>query len=154
MIRFGTYTKYRGYDLRLAEINGLYRVIYDGSSCPFKDFVEYATNVFYLDLSKEQVSNAFSVRTYGIYKGYQFDICQLNENDSIGVVTDDKRAYERLNLDFRDRGVYQKEVKINELEKLWEEFTPSKLNLPMPEGIEKKKIIHQKGIEKTTHNNE
>jgi hypothetical protein len=141
MIRFGTYTKYKDYDLRLVEISSFYRVIYDGSNCPFEDFVEYTKNVFYIDLLKEQILNAFSIRTYGIYKGYQFDVNQLNKDETIGIVTSDIQAYENLKLDFRDRGVYQKEVLKIELEKIWEEYSPSPLKLPMPDGLPKVRVL-------------
>lgn len=141
MIRFGTYTTYRDYDLRLIEKNNYYRIIYEGQKCPFDDFIAYANNVYYKDLPKQEISNAFFIKTVGVYKGYQFDISQLNLNNVIGIVTDDKQAYENLNLDFREKGVYQKEIFINELDKLWEVYLPSLLNLPMPEGLPNEHII-------------
>jgi hypothetical protein len=141
MIRFGTYTTYKDYDLRLIEQNDSYRLIYDGTNCPFDDFLTYAENVYYKDLLKEEISCAFFIKTRGIYKGYQFDVSQLNQKNVIGIVTDNKQAYEHLKLDFRERGVYQKEIFICELDKLWEEYSPSSLNLLMPEGLPKERII-------------
>ena len=61
---------------------------------------------------------------------------KLNGENIIGIVTDDKNAFEDLKLEFRDRGVYQKEIKINELDKLWEERTQSTHDLPLPKGLE------------------
>ena len=141
MIRFGDYTLYKDYYLRLNENHDNYCIIYDGYNCPFDDFIEYAKNVYYKDLPKEEISNAFFIKTIAIYKGYKFDVSQLNLKNLIGIVTEDKHTYENLKLDLRERGVYQKEIHINELEKLWEEYSPSSLNLPMPEGLPKERII-------------
>ena len=146
MIRFGTYTVYKGYDLRLIEQNNCYRLIYNGTNCPFDDFLAYTENVYYKDLQKTEIWNAFFIKTRGIYKGYQFDVCWLNLNNVIGIVTDDKQVYENLKLDFRERGVYQKEIHINELERLWEEYSLSSLNLPMPEGIPKVRFIENTSL--------
>ena len=136
MIRFGTYTRFGGYDFRLLEKSDCYRLVFDGAVCPLLNFIKYTDNVFYLDVSKEEIDNAFSIRTYGIYKGYKFDVNKLNGENIIGIVTDDKNAFEDLKLEFRDRGVYQKEIKINELDKLWEERTQSTHDLPLPKGLE------------------
>jgi hypothetical protein len=141
MIRFGTYTIYKNYDLRLIEQNDCYRLIYEGTNCPFNDFSVYTENVYYKDLLKEEISNAFFIKTLGVFKGYQFDISQLNQKNLIGIITDNKQAFEDLNLDFRERGVYQKEILICELDLLKEEYSPSSLDLPIPEGLPKERII-------------
>jgi hypothetical protein len=135
-IRFGTYTRYKGYDFRLLNNSDSYRLVFDGSVCPLPKFKKYSDNVFYLDLSKREVDNAFSVRTRGIYRSYQFDVNNINVENTIGIVTDNKNAFEDLKLEMRDRGVYQKEIKIIELDKLWEERSQTTLDLPLPKGLE------------------
>ncbi|MFO0322474.1 MAG: hypothetical protein ACK504_08600 [Bacteroidota bacterium] len=135
MIRFGTYTRYNDYDFRLLNKADYYRIVCDGTICPFSNFTKYANNFFYLDVPKENITNAFSISTFGIYKGYQFDVNTMIDNSYIGIVTDNKEAFDKLNLEFRDRGVYQKEIKISELEKLWEVRSISNLDLPIPEGL-------------------
>jgi hypothetical protein len=134
-IRFGTYTRYKGYDVRLLNNSDGYRLVFDGAVCPLSNFEKYSDDVFYLDVSKAEVENAFSVRTLGIYRGYQFDVHNINVENTIGIVIDNKSAFEDLNLEFRDRGVYQREIKITELDQLWEERSQSSLDLPLPEGL-------------------
>jgi len=99
----------------LTENHDACSLIYEGTNCPFDDFVSYAENVYYKDVLREEISNAFFIKTLGIYKGYRFDVFQLSLNNVIGIVTDDRQVYEKLNLDFRERGVYQKEILISEL---------------------------------------
>ena len=140
-MRFGTYTIYKGHDLRLIENNDFYRLVYDGAKCPFEDFIVYAENVYYKDVPQETVLNAFFIKTKGIYKGYRFDVFSLNLNNLIRIVTDEKTAYENLKLDCRDRGVYQKEIFLDELDELLEEYSPSSLNLSIPAGLPKERII-------------
>lgn len=134
MIRFGTYTLYKNYYFRLIEKSDFYRIVYDGPNCPFYEFLEYAKNVYYKDLPKEEISNAFFVKTKCIYRGFQFDISGVT-NDIFHLSTDDKIAYNELNLYFLDRSVYTIDVKKQELERLWEEYTSSELGLPMPKEV-------------------
>lgn len=135
MIKFGTYTLYKGYFLRLVKKEDVFTLIFDGTECPFTNFIKYAENVYVLNLKKEEVLNALFIRTKCIYKGYEFDLTALNDN-KYGIVTESKEAYEQLNLEYRDRGVYQLEVELDELEKIWEIRERSTYDLPLPEGIE------------------
>jgi hypothetical protein len=134
MVRFGTYTIFKTFEFRLIKKEQFYSLIYNGKFCPLPEFKKYTEGIFYLDIPKLTITNAFSVRTYCLYKGYQFDANTLIDENHLGIVTDNKEAFEKLNLDFRDRGVFQKEVAINELEKLWEERS-TYLNFPFPENF-------------------
>jgi hypothetical protein len=118
-----------------------FRIIYEGFDCPFDDFSLYKDAVYFKNVSEKNISNALFIKTKCIYKGYQFDVSTSTADNMIGIVTDDKVAYEKLNLDFREPGVYQKEVFIIDVDKLWEEYSPSSLNLPMPEGLPKERVI-------------
>lgn len=141
MIRFGTYTVFEGQELRLVERVDHFRLVFEGPICPSDKFVKYAANVYYLDVPKVEVTNSFFIRTYGTYRGFRFDINQLNDSDKIGIVTDSKEAYDSLHLEFRDRGVYQKDVELKELESLWEEYSQTALNLPMPKELPAKRQL-------------
>lgn len=135
-MRFGTYTQFKGYDFRLVKEIDHFKLIFNGTECPLPNFIKYTDNFYYMDIPISEIVNGFFVRTRCIYKSYEFDANTLIDGKYIGIVTDNKEAFENLNLEFRDRGVYQTEIKIHELEKLWEERTPSNFNLPMPVGIE------------------
>jgi hypothetical protein len=135
MIKFGTYTFYENYFLRLLDRNNNYTIIFDGTSCPFGDFEKHSENIFFKIVQKHEISNAVFIKTKCVYKNYEFDLIPLNEN-KMAIVTDSKDACEKLNLETREMGVYQKEVERKELERIWEIRSVSIFGLPMPNGIE------------------
>jgi len=136
MIRFGTYTQFKGFDFRLVKEINHYKLIFDGIDCPLPNFIKYTDNLSYLDIPIIEITNAFFVKTICTYKSYDFDVNIMINDSHIGIVTDNKEAFEKLNLEFRDRSVYQTEINIIDLEKLWEQRMPSSYNLPMPEGLD------------------
>jgi len=83
-----------------------------------------------------EILNAFFVQTYGLYEGIKVKVFEYKPNPNlIYITTEDKIAFEKHS--FCDMtGHYGKDIKITDLEKLWEERSPSEYDLPMPKGLE------------------
>jgi len=141
-MRNRTYTLYKGIQVELGrDMSNNFKLIYRGSSCPFTDFVKF----FSLDANgsevfskviyhNEEITNAFSVTTYALYKGFKFQVSN-KKNEIFQLTTGDENAYRQLDLEFIDRGYYLKWVHKSDIEKMWEERKKAGYDLPMPEGI-------------------
>lgn len=139
-LRTGNYTIYQGHILSLTELRNevpisedekIFNVCY-----PFrlnlllKGFTKQ-NNRYFKSLLKNQLDNAFYAQTYGLYKGISVKVFESKLNISnVEITTKEKRAN---NLSFFDMTDYFiKEVKVLELDKIWEERSNSTYNLPMP----------------------
>ena len=75
-------------------------------------------------VSLKEITSAYKIRTKGIYKGYRFAI--LSEEDDKYLLYGGYHHDIMMGLGFEiiERGVYEKWVSKDELEKVWEEKTP------------------------------
>lgn len=140
MIRFGTHTLFKNNILRLIIEKDLAKLIYYGSNPPSKDFNKYEKNIFILKVPTTTITNAFFIQTKCMYKNFVFDVEQ-EQDESYRIVTASKDAFQELNLEFRDREVYQTTVKKNELEEIWEERKESYDGLSFPIGVSSREKI-------------
>ena len=134
MIFFGTKTYLSNNLFRLVSRDNQFNLIFDGNSCPFKDFIKYSDGIFIKHIDKSEIENAYSFETLAFYKNHRFQIDKV-KGSKVLITTSEKKTYEELKLDFVDRGWYEKWVSISELEKIWEERKPSDLGFPYPEGL-------------------
>ena len=127
---------------------------------------DVASNAFKKDILVKDLNNAYSAITKALYKGMSFFVQSdpkegyvgLNSNESSNF---EKIGYERYQINdekkvnedqlynskyFKVHNGFIIRVNIKELDEIWEERTKSKYNLPMPEGIEIKKIIKHRNI--------
>ncbi len=75
-------------------------------------------------VSRDEVDDAYSIFTFGIYKGHQFGI-RAEEDGKVCIEgSGNENLMVSLDMDLVDRGVYRKWVKKDELEQMWEEKTP------------------------------
>jgi hypothetical protein len=141
-IRIGPYTVYNGIPLAIKSVkdddeNILLR--YDGFDVPFVGFEKstHEENVYYLKTTLHDIKQAYWVQTFGIYKGFTFELFPLNipGKNLITITTSDKSALVKLNLTEVKKSLYATDINPIELEKAWEERRPSGFNLPMPLGI-------------------
>lgn len=97
-------------------------------------------------VKKSDIKNSYSVKTKGKYKGDEFWLWSYNESRNvIGLITRDSELAKKHNfLNLSDR--YIKEINPKELDSIWEERSKSEYDLPLPKGIEKKKMIYQNDI--------
>ena len=161
-IRYGSYTVYKGYEMDLSESRDnypgeeeLFIVSYDADSNPkLKGFRKYkyddgdgnVENEYYKGIYLKDLDNAFVIQTKALYKGYVFDVdsnllkgellCLLTKNEEIGK----KLNFSELSNHY-EKSSYIEDIKLKNIEKLWEERTPSTYDLPMPKGLEKIKVI-------------
>jgi len=156
-IRKGVYTFYDGIEMLIVgyyghgitnpEIENYRKISYNkefGSLEGFK--LDDKANIFFRNINVNELNNAFKVETKGRYKDETFSLWGYNKNRNVvGVITNDDKIAQKLDfIELSD--FYIKEVSPEELDVIWEERTDSEFNLPMPEGIEKKKIIYQNDI--------
>lgn len=152
VIRTGNYTLYNGLELQLFEdrsevpIRGdeqQYHICYQPDlnlavigfeKHPFED-------LFCKSTVREELNNAFFVQTYGLYKGVEIKVFAYRPDPQKAyITTEDKTAFAECL--FVDMGSHLgKEIAIKELERIWEERTPSQFNLPLPAGLELYKVV-------------
>lgn len=98
-------------------------------------------NLYCKTVYLHELTNAFSSQTFACYKNIKVKVFG-NKRDSkvVFITTTDRQSAEYLGL-FNMGNYFGKDVKISELDKLWEEYSPSTLSLPMPEGLPKERIV-------------
>lgn len=134
MIFYGTKTIINNQFFRLVSKENQFTIVYEGSNCPYSGFKKYSDDIFIKQINKSEILNAFSYQTLAKYKGFTFQIDKIKEPQVL-ITTSDKIAFEKLNLDFVDRGWYEKWVEISELDEIWEERKQSELGFPYPKGL-------------------
>lgn len=147
-MRNGAYTIYQGYDLIINTIrdnDDKVILTYKGEVCPFDNFRKDIDedNAHYLIINIMDLTNAFFVKTFGIYKGYKFQVFDLKGGceGSVRIGTSDRDAFNSATgLGDDSRHWYIQDIKKSELERIWEERTQV-LDLPMPKGLELNKEI-------------
>lgn len=159
-IRSGTYTIYKGVEMAINQYYGHglnqefednNRVISYSSEHDKLDGFDYdaQTNRFKKNIELKDLQNAFLVITKAIYKGDEFEIEPYNGDDiQLHIATKKLKLGKRNNFyelhDSFGNPYYLGEVKISEVEKLWEERQISNYAVPIPEGIELVKFIELK----------
>lgn len=139
-MRNGVYIIFEGHHLPLNSIRDNDEEIlirYEGSYCPFAGFYKsrHEENVYYLKKKLDEIDKAYYVKTFGLYKGYKFEVFDRPSEigDLVRIGTRDNTAIENLKLS-GDKAWGFLDINKSELEKVWEERSPV-YNLPMPEGI-------------------
>ncbi len=100
---------------------------------------------FFKVLKFEQLTNAFQVATFGMYKGKKVRVTTfLPEPDKAKIITYDKKLGIETGFykfEDRDKGVfYKKLINKADLTRIWEERGPA-FGLPMPERMKEKEMI-------------
>ena len=154
IIRNGNYTRLDGHDCALYEarqeapIPFSHFVVkwYLNQPCPLEDFKLNEHGDIIRIFKRSYIKNSYSVKTKGKYKGDEFWLWSYNESRNvIGLITRDSELAKKHNfLNLSDR--YIKEINPKELDSIWEERSKSEYDLPLPKGIEKKKMIYQNDI--------
>ena len=153
-IRRGPYTLYKGYEMKVTRNRDnypgeerLFGLSYDANSNPklegfWKDQYKHVDGriekTYRKGIYLKDLDNAFIIQTKALYKGYVFDVYNyFSEEKSIALYTKNKAIAKELNFETDRAGM----IKLSNIEKLWEERTPSTYDLPMPKGLEKIKVI-------------
>lgn len=149
IIRNGNYTRLDGYDCVLSEarqeapIPFIHFVVksYLNQTCPLEGFKLNEQGDIIRIFKRSDITNSYSVKTKGKYKDDEFWLLSYNESRNVlGLITLDSELAEKHDfLKLSDR--YIKEVNPKELDSIWEERGENVFDLPIPFGIDKKKII-------------
>lgn len=146
-MRNGIYTYFRSYHLRLNTIRDddeKVVIYFDGKDCPFLDFEvsKHHQDTYCLIIRLNELSNAYWVKTYTLYKGFKLLLFELNIGieGMFSIATSDKQAFSELGLTEIDKPWFAQDIHISNLKNIWEERTPA-LGLPMPEGLKEKEFI-------------
>ena len=133
------YSIYKGIEVEITQNpNGDFMLIFRGANPPDTTFflAQGCKDVYNKIILRGEVTNAFSVSTYALYKNFKFQVDRF-ENGKYRLSTSDTKIYVALNLHFVDRGWYDIWVDKNEIQKMWEERKPSGYGFPFPEGMKK-----------------
>lgn len=147
-MRNGIYTYYQGFHLQVTTIrddDNRVMLNYKNGTCPFNDFVKssHDDGTYYLIIDLTDLTNAYYVKTFGLFKGNVFQVFDVKYTSEqvvrIGTSNRDK-FISSTGLDESHKDWYIYDIQLSELEEIWEERTPT-FNLPMPEGLKKKESI-------------
>lgn len=160
IIRFGTYTLYRNIEMSISEYYGHgldqdleknHRIISYPEECGLLSgfTLDTETNRYKKDILISELKNAFFVSTKALYNAQIFEVHPYYGDDiHLHLATKDLELGKKLGFyelyDGYGKPYYLGEIKIIEVEKIWEERKPSSYNIPMPEGIELIKLINLK----------
>lgn len=104
------------------------------------------SNRYKKDILINDLTNAFFVTAKANYKGEVFEIQPyLGDEIHLHLATKDLELGKKLNFyelhDGNGKPYYLGEIKISEIEKIWEERQKSIYDVPMPDGIKEYKEI-------------
>lgn len=142
-MRNGTYTIYQNLILGVKSNYAEDCLLWiEGKDCELKGFEKSKfEDAWYKIIEWEEIKEAFAVKTFGIYKGYKFQLFDFGlDSNIISIGTKDIKASKNLHLFEVGDLWFMTEVKLSDVESIWEERTPA-LNLPMPKGVEKLFVI-------------
>jgi hypothetical protein len=159
-IRLGTFTNIDGIEMflfgnrsevPLAEEEKIYGVSYPaylGEKEGFKlhELPTPYENEYRKEVYLTEISNAFFVATKAKYKGEIFDVePYYGDEIHLHITTKNRELGMKLNFyelhDGHGKPYYLNEIKISDVEKIWEERSQSSLDLSLPEGLEFRKEI-------------
>lgn len=127
-IRFGQYAFFKGEEYELQKKNDLlYNLIIRSSKITKEEkslgFKKYAESIYILEIDKDLIDFAFSVKTYCSHKGYKFQITDIISNGTIRIwyLIEAQKAFKKLSHHGFDA---YKEVNEEELDEIWEEREP------------------------------
>lgn len=122
---FGVY-KGREYRVALSQENSLELISLDVADLK-NGFTKYSEGVYYLPVKKEDLETYYDINTYALYKGHEFVVESVSGDRVLLITRCTKQLAETLGLEAADRGFYEKRVKEEELEKVWEKKSSVKL---------------------------
>lgn len=151
-IRIGTYTLYENIEMSVNEYYGHgldqeleknHRILsYSKKYRHLNGFtLDEASKSYKKDILIKDLKNAFYVITKALYNGDELLVWALNqEKHTLTVYTKNETLAKKNNfIQLSDR--YVQEIRISEVEKIWEERQKSVYNVPIPENIELIKVI-------------
>ncbi len=156
-IRYGTYTllgdieisvtEYYGHGLSQEFEENHRKLSYSKELGYLKGFTfDTTTNRYKKDVLVSELKNAFFVVTKAKYQGEVFEVePYYGDEIHLHLATKDLELGKKLNFyelhDGEGNSYYLGEVKITEVEKIWEERQKSSLDIPLPESFELYKEI-------------
>ncbi len=148
MIRYGEYSRIKGYDFKLSEARQEAPIPFthfilsweNEINCPIDGFEKDKHGSIIKIVEKNKVENAFRISTKAIYKGQEFLVYPYKADLSCyELSTKDEKLAKELNFvkltDSYGKPYYIDAIKKIEIEKLWEERSESQFNLPFPDGL-------------------
>ncbi len=150
-VRFGTYTIIEGIEMLIFgnrnEVPMSEEEKTFGISYPFelgmkKGFKKSPYgNEYYKVVYLREITNAFFVITKANYKGYKFEVePYFGDEIHLHLATKDLELGKKLGFyeihDGYGKPYYLGEIKISEVDKIWEERTKSVYDIPLPNGLE------------------
>jgi hypothetical protein len=138
-MRNGVFTVYQGIHLPINTIRDNEQEVFirfEGMECPFVDFQrsKHEDNVFLKRIKISEINETYEVKTYGIYKGYKFQIFKSNDSDDLFIGISNEEAHHKLKL-FGDSDWAYRNVRKTEIDKVWEERLASAFGKSMPKEL-------------------
>lgn len=135
-MRQGNYTRFENMDYELFRTHDdKYQIVLKTSRSNIIGFNKLEEGVFGKIIWDDRlITNAYYVRTYVRYKGFDFEV-ESYVNKRYLLVTDSYDTYRLLNLEQREQGVFQIYADKTQIEKMWEVRSKSYFDLPLPDNL-------------------
>ncbi|OSI13718.1 hypothetical protein BWD09_12760 [Neisseria dentiae] len=127
-VKSGRYAIYNGKEYRISKIDGHYEIISNDEKDLEKGFIEYKPEkklnprIFFKIVIPSEIKEVYAINTYAIYKGFEFPVRYEEEGEYI-LVADYSPLIEKLQFDRVDKYGYEKKVKKEELDLVFEKKT-------------------------------
>jgi len=174
-IRNGDYSLFAGtemkiytrrYDLPIKDDDREFYLAYSTDLPLKKDFFKSKHSSEYLrSVHPSVMKNAFKINSYARFNSVTFFVTNGPKNGLINLESKDEKKFRKLGYQkyhsdddqklteeelnqsryFKVQDVFSICVNIYEVDEIWEEYSSSDLNLPMPERLPLRKVIYKKG---------
>ncbi|MEH7381913.1 hypothetical protein V7138_15745 [Bacillus sp. JJ1533] len=91
-----------------------------------KGFTKYDNNdsIFLKNIDLHEADDGYNLTTKAIYKGKEVGVARINEAGEIVIFHGDQDFCKNNQFSFIEPGVWEKVVKVEELDKIWQHKSP------------------------------
>lgn len=129
----GINTIYNGYRLRYLIDGNKTTLLSD--DLPIEGFRKYSDQVFEKKVATSEITNSFSYIVKCRKNGYVLKVFIFVGDDKLIAYSNHRPTIDTLQLECVEKGGYEKEFLISELDAIWEERSEGYDGLPYPEGL-------------------
>lgn len=115
MVRLGTYINYNGKEYKIVRTkeNELFLISNDDQDVE-NGFTLYAEDIYHKKVNRSEITDVFYVRTVATYKGFEFEVLGIQNEDTV-VGTNNAQLAEELGFTRTDKFYYEKVVSADEV---------------------------------------
>jgi|GEM_PF-2141112 len=123
-IRKGNHALYKGKEYRLVSLrNNIIKITSNDPEDMKNGFTKYMEDVYSKPVEKSDLTETFTIVPWARYKGLSFSLRGMDAT-SVSLITEDKVLANKLDFEAPDKFYWEKWVRRDELDSIWEEKIP------------------------------